>query len=101
MNGEAGYAKPREVTQLSLTSSVPLALLAGGARFQIATFLTPAIGWGHSAFQGGSDSGARPMLGGGVMLKSIAAGIAVNIGFQKVFIDRGNTVVGVGVVIGR
>jgi hypothetical protein len=40
------------------------------------------------------------MLGGGVTVISVTTAIAANFGFQKVFIDGGNTMFGINVVFG-
>jgi hypothetical protein len=102
LRGEAGYARaPFAVTHKSATAGVPVALVVGGPTMRIAPFLTPAIGWGHFALQGGSSDGVLPMLGGGVTLQSTASWLSANVGFQKVFISRGNTVFGVSFSVGR
>ena len=40
------------------------------------------------------------MLGGGVTFQSTSSGLGANIGFQKVFINGGDTVIGVTLVLG-
>ena len=101
LNGEFGFGKPTGVTLASLTGGVPIALVAGGSDVKIAPFLTPAIGWAHLSGNGTSDSGTRFMLGGGVTVLNTSNGISANVGFQKVFINGGDTVVGVTVSFGR
>ncbi|HKW12053.1 MAG TPA: hypothetical protein VJO33_16825 [Gemmatimonadaceae bacterium] len=67
---------------------------------RIAPFLTPGFGWGRLSGSGDSISGTRFLLGGGVTLQSLTNDIGVNVGFQKVFIDRGETMFGVSLIFG-
>jgi hypothetical protein len=98
LNGSFGYGQPEGGHLVTLTAGLPIALVAGGPTLKIAPFLTPGLGWGRvSPDQGSSTSGTRFMLGGGVALQSSTSPIGANFGFQKVFIDNGDTVFGVNV----
>jgi len=99
LNGEIGFAHPSGDSNVSLSGGVPIALVAGGPTLKIAPFLTPALGWGRQS-SSVSRSAASLMLGGGVTVMSVTTGIAANFGFQKVFIDGGNTMFGINVVFG-
>ena len=92
-------AEEADAFLLSASLGVPVSLVAGAADgLQVVPFLTPAIGLGVIT---GSDSeaGIRPMLGGGLGLIS-RAGFGVTAGFQKVFIDGGETVIGLAITFG-
>lgn len=97
LNGEFGFGKPEGTTLVTLTAGLPVSLVAGGPTLKIAPFLTPGLGWGRSSDDTGSDSGARFLLGGGVALYSTTSPIGANFGFQKVFIDGGDTLFGLNV----
>jgi hypothetical protein len=100
LNGEFGYGKPESSTLVSLTGGVPIALVAGGPEIKIAPFLRPAIGWGREGNAFGNTTGTRFMLGGGVTFLSTTSGVGANIGFQKVFINGGDTLFGVSLILG-
>lgn len=95
LDGEMGFAKPRGSTALSITTGLPVALVAGGPTLKLAPFLTPGLGWGRVTSSGNSDSGTRFLLGGGVAIRSTRHSLGANFGFQKVFIDNGETMFGV------
>ena len=99
LNGEAGIGRQSNITVVGLTAGLPIALLAGTPTMRIAPFLTPAIGLGHAKIVGDSQTGERFLLGGGVTFESLTSGIGANVGFQKVFINRGKTMFGVSVIL--
>jgi hypothetical protein len=99
LNGEMGFGKPSGSTLLSLTGGLPLALVSGSA-LKVAPFLTPGFGWARASGNGNSISGSRFMLGGGVALQSTTSPLGANFGFQKVFIQNGETMFGVNVTFG-
>jgi hypothetical protein len=94
LNGEAGIGHRSGTTAGSLTGGLPFALVSGPPTIRIAPFLTPGIGWGRES-DGVSHSGTRFLLAGGVMFQSTTNGIGATVGFQKVFIDNGDTMLGV------
>ena len=101
LNGDAGLGKDAGATVFSFTGGLPVALVSRTSKALIAPFLTPAFGWGRASNNGLSQNGTRFLLGGGVTLQSLNSPIGANLGFQKVFIDGGETVFGVSLVIGR
>jgi hypothetical protein len=101
LNGDAGFGKNNGASVFSFTGGIPIALLSRTSKALIAPFLTPAFGWGRASDNGVSENGTRFLLGGGVTLQSLNSPIGANFGFQKVFIDGGETVFGVSLVVGR
>jgi hypothetical protein len=97
--GEVGFAKPEEATFLSATVGMPVTLVASGEGIRIAPFLTPGLGFGYGTGGGFSESGTRPMLGGGIGIHA-ANGLGVNFGFQKVFIEGGRMTIGLNLGFG-
>jgi hypothetical protein len=97
LNGELGFGKPEGVTLISLSAGLPIALVSTGTSFRIAPFVTPGLGWGRESDDAGSMNGTRLMLGGGVALEGTTSPIGVNFGFQKVFINGGDTMFGINV----
>jgi hypothetical protein len=84
---------------LSASLGLPLSMIAGeSGALRVVPYLTPAFGFGSLTGDGG-DSGVRPMLGGGVGLVA-TSGFGVSAGFQKVFIEDGETVIGLAVTFG-
>lgn len=101
LNGDAGFGKDAGATVFSVTGGLPIALVSRTSKALIAPFLTPAFGWGRASDNGASENGTRFLLGGGITLQSLTSPIGANIGFQKVFIDGGETVFGLSFVVGR
>lgn len=85
---------------LSAALAAPFTLVAGGAGgVQVIPYVTPAIGIGTATAD--VDRGrARPMLGGGLAIITAGA-VGVSVGFQKVFIDGGDSVIGLAMSFGR
>jgi hypothetical protein len=84
-------------TAVSAALGLPVSLtasLAGGGR--LIPFLTPGAGFGLITDDGDSESGIRFTLGGGVGFYT-DAGVGINLGYKKIFIDDGPTQWGVGV----
>ena len=99
LNGEAGLGRQSHITVVGFTAGLPIALLAGTPTLRIAPFITPAIGLGHVSIDGNGDSGTRFLLGGGVTFESLTSGVGANVGFQKVFLDRGKTMFGLTLIL--
>jgi len=101
LNGDAGFGKNDGATAFSVVGGLPFALISRTSKALIAPFLTPAFGWGRESNNGASQNGTRFLLGGGVTVQSMRSPIGANFGFQKVFIDGGETVFGVSLVVGK
>jgi len=99
-----GYSKPLEGggAALSLGISLPVgAELSGATGPVFIPFLVPGFGYGRIFADGDSESGSRPMLGGGIAIAGRQSTFALHLGFQKVFIEEGETTFGLGMSIGR
>jgi hypothetical protein len=95
LSGEVGFGKPDDGTIWSATAGLPLALVVGGSQgLRLAPFLTPGFGYGYISSAGESESGTRAMLGGGMGILG-QGGFTVTVGFQKVFIEEGETTLGI------
>ena len=85
---------------LSGALAAPFTLVSGqrgGTR--VIPYVTPAIGVG-TVTADVDVGGSRAMLGGGIAVLT-ARGIGVSGGFQKVFIEGGETTIGLAVTFGR
>ena len=88
---------------------LPLSLVAKSPGVTVVPMLRPGFAYGHSSgeveFDGeteeASESGTRFMLGGGVGLFFVNRGLGLHVGAQKVFIEDGKTVIGLGVTFNR
>jgi len=99
-----GFSKPLEGdgTALSFGLSLPVGAELSGATGPVFTpFLVPGIGFGHVSGNDDSESGTRPMLGGGLAISGRQSAFAAHVGFQKVFIEDGEMTFGLGFSIGR
>lgn len=101
VNGEFGFGHPSGTTLATLNGGLPISLVTRSSGISVAPFITPGIGWGHAHDNTTSEGGTRFLLGGGVTFQSTTSPIAANIGFQKIFINGGDTVLGLSVVVGR
>lgn len=103
LNGEFGYAKPSRATLLAGSVGLPFSLISRGGRneMHVVPFLTPAFGFGDfNPEVGDSGSGSKFMLGGGVGIFNPSSSVALNLAFQHVFVDGGQTEFGLGLVLG-
>lgn len=104
LNGEFGFGSLSHATVLAGSVGLPLSLISrGGVRDQmrIVPFLTPAFGFGSfNPDDQDSGSGAHFVLGGGIALYNRTSSVALNLGFQNVFVDGGHTEFGLGLVLG-
>ena len=101
LNPSVGFAKPMEGEGTALAASVglPFAVATGNAGARIAAFVSPGIGFGMLRGSGESESGMRPMLGGGVGVR--VGQMTVSGSAQKIFIDHGEIQFGFGIAVGR
>jgi len=99
-----GFSKPLDGggNALSLGLSLPVgAELKGATGPVFIPFLVPGFGYGRISGGGDSESGTRPMLGGGIAIAGRQSTFALHLGFQKVFVDEGETTFGLGMSVGR
>ena len=96
MQGTIGFAKPTDGTAWAAGVTMPVALSMTAGRIQIVPFVSPGIGVGLVSADG-SHSGYRFDVGGGVGVTNVAPGLGITVGAQKVLIDGGRTVFGLGV----
>jgi hypothetical protein len=99
-----GFSKPTEGdgSALSLAVSLPMGVELSGTQGPIfVPYLSPGIGYGRVSDDEESESGTRPMLGGGLSISGRQSGFAVHVGFQKTFIEDGETLFGLGLSFGR
>jgi hypothetical protein len=99
-----GFSKPTEGSgsALSLGVSLPLGVdLSSGQGAHLIPYLVPGVGYGRVSGDDDSESGTRPMLGGGFAIMARQSGLGVHFGFNKVFVEDGETTFGLGLSIGR
>lgn len=97
-----GYGKGRDemsdMSAVSFATGLPLSVTFG-RKTSFVAYMTPGFGWGRvrNSATDLSESGTRPMLGGGIGIASLAGGsIGINLGFNRVFVDQGETSFGLG-----
>jgi hypothetical protein len=102
IRGDLGFSRMDDVTSFTGVVGVPVALSAPSGGIRFVPFLTPAFGFGRLSGDDDSESGVRFLLGGGVGVVS-ATQLMINFGFQKVLIEDGDTMFGIGVAwnVGR
>ena len=99
-----GFSKPTEGdgSALSLGVSLPVGVELSGTTGPIfVPFIVPGMGYGRVSGDDDSEGGLRPMLGGGFAIMGRQSTFGLHLGFQKVFIDDGETTFGLGLTIGR
>ena len=99
-----GFSKPTEGSgsAISLAVSLPLGVdLSEGEGPHLIPYLVPGFGYGRISGDEETQSGTRPMLGGGFSITSRRSGLGVHFGFNKTFVEGGETLFGIGLSIGR
>jgi hypothetical protein len=90
---------------LSAGLGLPLALVARSGRLTITPHLTPRVAWGRTRYDVDADSrrifdltesGTRFLLGGGLAFRLDGPGLAFHVGFQRIFFEGANTLIGAG-----
>lgn len=102
-----------ELNSLSAALSFPLALVVRQPGLVLVPHLKPGFGYGRgkAKFEASGDfgeesgeeteAGTRFLLGGGVSMLFPRQGFGIELGMQKVFMDDGDTVIGLGITFGR
>ena len=99
-------------TLMSAALALPLSLAVKYPNAVLVPHLRPGVGYGRAKskydsnipFLGSgeeTESGTRFMLGGGLAVLMPRYGLGLDVGVQKVFIEDGKTLVGVGLTFGR
>lgn len=96
MQGTVGFAKPSEGTAWAGTVTLPVALSVTAGRVYIVPFVSPGIGLGMVSEFGHSETGHRFEVGGGVGVANVAPGFEITASAEKVLINGGETVFGLG-----
>lgn len=97
LEGELGFGFPKDESAMAIAASVPVKLTFG-RNVKVSPFLAPGFAYGRYKVSDVSESGQRFMVGGGVGL-AFANGMGANLGIRKVFIDEGETQIGLGFTI--
>ena len=105
LNGELGFGAPSDAKLLAASIGIPLSLVQRGQGMRIAVFVTPQVGLGSAYYSdavgGGSDSGMRFGVGGGIGVYNPASTVAVSLGAQYVDFPSSTGVYGVTVRLGK
>lgn len=105
LNGELGFGAPSEVKYLSGAVGVPVSLVQRGQGMRIGAFVTPQFGFGTAYYSGdiggGTESGTRFGVGGGVGVYNPASTVSVTLGAQYIDFPHSTGVYGVTVRLGQ
>ncbi|HUF27991.1 MAG TPA: hypothetical protein VMM18_13535 [Gemmatimonadaceae bacterium] len=91
-----GWGNPEALTLLSGSIGLPVSTVVGQGNWRVVPFVQPGFGYGRASADGASESGTRFLLGAGLGFVDGTRGIGLNIGMQKVFIENGENVIGLG-----
>ena len=107
LNGEFGYAKPRQSALFAGSVGLPLSIFRPNrpkTEMQIVPFVTPSFAFGNfdpdSDINLPSESGAHFMIGGGIGLYNRSSPVAVNFGFQYVAVTNAQVQFGLVLTLG-
>jgi hypothetical protein len=97
LQGSLGYGHMKDGSALSFAVGVPLAIsMDQASKARISAFVNPGFGWGRVSATGSpSESGTRPLIGGGASWTA-PAGWGLHAGFQKVILKDGGNNFGLG-----
>lgn len=104
LSEDLGFAKPRSSSghAISLSVHAPTATVFRRGEVAIAPFISPGYGFGQTDDGSQTDSGVRPMLGGGIGIANLRSGLGVTISAERVMMDGARTVFGASLsVLGR
>lgn len=104
LSEDLGFAKPRSSSghAVSLSVHAPTATVFHRGAVAIAPFISPGYGFGQTDDGSQTDSGVRPMLGGGIGIANVRSGLGVTIGAERVMMDGARTVFGASLsMLGR
>ena len=101
LNPSVGFARPMEGEGTALAASVglPIAVAMGDASSRVAAFVSPGMAFGLLSGSGESESGTRPMLGGGIGVRF--GRMTISGSAQKIFIEEGDVQFGLGIAVSR
>lgn len=93
---ETSTAGDVDVGLLSAEIGVPVATVAGSGNWRFVPYVQPGLGWGRVSAEDESESGTQFMVGAGLGIMDGTRGIGINVGMKKVFMEDGETVLGLG-----
>jgi hypothetical protein len=99
-----GFSKPLEGDGVAYAfgASLPLGIALSESTGPVfVPYIVPGLGFGRLSEDDDSESGMRPTLGGGLSIAGRQGSFAAHFGFNKVFIDEGQTSFGFGLSFGR
>ena len=97
MQGTVGFAKPNNGSVWAAGVTMPTALSVTAGRVEIVPFVSPGVGVGMVAADSRSQTGYRFNVGAGVGVANVAPGLGITASAERVLIDGGRTVFGLGV----
>lgn len=105
VNGELGYSQPRGRHETAVEVGVPISLIQGGlarGAMRIVPFVTPEFTFANVSFNngGGTESGSRFAIGGGVGIWNPTSSVGANFGFQYVAISGAQVELGLNLTLG-
>ncbi len=107
LNGELGYAKPRDASLFAGSVGLPLSIIRASRpkqEMQVVPFLIPAFAFGNFNPDDNTnlphESGAHFMIGGGVGIYNRSSSIALNLGVQYVAVESGQVQLGLVLTLG-
>jgi hypothetical protein len=97
----AALGTPPGGTLYAGSISLPISFASDTTGFRIVPYVAPGFGTGLVRDRGDTDAGIRATFGAGVAVTGIGGGLGLNAGVQRIFLEGGNWLVGVGVSYGR
>lgn len=85
-----------EADLLSLGVSVPVSTVIGTGAWRFVPYVQPGLGHGRVSDDDTTIDGTKFMVGFGLGIMDGARGIGFNVGMQKVFVEDGENVIGLG-----
>lgn len=86
---------------LAVSASVPMSTWFRVGSARLVPFVSPGAGFGRTTSNNDSSSGFRMMLGAGIVVADLSPDFQISAGLNKIFIDQGPTVFGLGIAFGR
>jgi hypothetical protein len=101
LDAAAALGTPSGSTLYAATISLPVSFASDTSGFRLVPYVAPGLGTGLVRENGQTDAGIRAIVSAGIGLTGIGRGLGLTAGVQRVLLEGGNWLVGLGLSYGR
>jgi hypothetical protein len=101
LDAAAALGTPPGGTLYAGTVSLPISFASDTSGFRLVPYVAPGLGTGLVRENGQTDAGIRVTFGAGIGITGLAGGLGLTAGVQRILLEGGNWLVGVGLSYGH